>query len=159
MQKGLKRLARYWYLRLIRIQATPHNIALGLAVGVFAGLLPIVPFQIAVAVTLALIVRGNKIAAALGTWIINPFNFVPFYIMCYCIGKTVVPFAIQPFDFARLEVSNIFALGWDLFAAMMVGGLVVAVPGMIITYIVAYKGITLYRKRKTAQTSSRVCRR
>jgi len=157
MQKGLKRLIHYWYLRLIRIQATSHHIALGLAVGVFAGLLPIVPFQIAVAVTLALIVRGNKIAAVLGTWVINPFNLVPFYVMCYYIGKTVVPFAIQPFDCTRLEITCMFELGWELCTAMIVGGLVVAVPGAIIAYIAAYKGITLYRKRKTTQTTSKVC--
>jgi len=153
VKEGLWRFARYWRLRLVRIQATPHNIALGLAVGVFAGLLPILPFQIIVAVTLAFIVRGSKIAAALGTWISNPLNWVPFYMMCYYIGKMIVPFEIPPFDPAHLEMTQMLDLGWKFFAVMMVGGLVMAVPGTIITYVVTYKGMTLYRKRKAERAA------
>ncbi|HCO12075.1 MAG TPA: DUF2062 domain-containing protein, partial [Desulfonauticus sp.] len=61
----LKRYVRYWYLRILRIRAHPHKVALGLALGVFVGFLPIVPFQIVTAVSLAFLVKGNKLAAAL----------------------------------------------------------------------------------------------
>ena len=155
LKEGLQRSAKYWYLRLVRIQATPHNIALGLAVGVFAGLLPILPFQIAVAVTLAFIVRGSKIAAALGTWITNPLNWVPFYMVCYYIGKAVVPFEIPPFDPAQLEMTQMLDLGWKFFAVMMVGGLIMAVPGTCITYVAAYRGMVLYRKRKEERAAKK----
>ena len=153
LKEGLQRSARYWYLRLLRIQATPHEVALGMALGVFAGLLPILPFQIVVAVTLAFIVGGSKIAAALGTWITNPFNWVPFYMLCYFIGKTVAPFEIPSFDPTRLEMSQMLELGWKFFAVMMAGGLVVAVPGMIITYFVTRKAVTLYRKRRAERAA------
>jgi uncharacterized protein (DUF2062 family) len=155
LKESLRRAARYWYLRLVRIQATPHNIALGLAVGVFAGLLPILPFQIAVAVTLAFIVRGSKIAAALGTWITNPLNWVPFYMMCYYIGKAVAPFEIPAFNPTRLEMTQMIELGWKFFAVMLVGGLVVAVPGSIVTYIATYKGMVLYRRHRAERGAAR----
>jgi uncharacterized protein (DUF2062 family) len=159
MKEGLWRSARYWYLRLVRIQATPHNIALGLAVGVFAGLLPILPFQIAVAVTLAFIVRGSKIAAALGTWITNPLNWVPFYMMCYYIGKAVAPFEIPAFDPTHLEMTQMIDLGWKFFAVMIVGGLVVAVPGSIVTYIATYKGMVVYRRRKAERAARKAAQK
>ena len=153
MKESLRRSVRYWRLRVVRIQASPHNIALGLAVGIFAGLLPILPFQIAVAVTLAFIVRGSKIAAALGTWITNPLNWVPFYMMCYYIGKVVVPFEIPPFDPAHLEMTQMIDLGWKFFAVMMVGGLVMAAPGAVIAYVATRKAMMLYRKRKAERAA------
>ena len=151
----LQRFTRYWYLRLIRIQATPHTIAVGLAVGIFAGLLPILPFQTFVAVALAFVVRGSKVAAALGTWITNPLNWIPFYMMCYYIGKAVVPFEIPAFDPTQLEMTQMMDMGWKFFVVMIVGGLVVAVPGTIISYVAAYKGVALYRKRKAARMAQK----
>lgn len=144
----LKRFLRYWYLRLVRIQATPHNIAIGLAVGVFAGLLPILPFQMLLAVALAFVVRGSKIAAALGTWVTNPVNWVPFYLLCYKIGKAVAPFDIPPFRPSELEMVQMLNVGWKFFAAMLAGGLVMAVPGCIVAYFIGKKAISLYQARR-----------
>ena len=60
----IARLSRYSYLRVVRIKAPAESIALGLALGVFAGALPFLSLQMAIAVALALIFRGNVIAAA-----------------------------------------------------------------------------------------------
>ena len=149
----LKRFIRYWYLRLVRIQASPHAIALGLAVGVFVGLLPVLPFQIVIAVALAFVVRGSKIAAALGTWVSNPLNWVPVYMLFYYVGKAVVPFDVPPFDPSQLEMKQLLELGWKFFAVMMVGGLVVATPSAIVSYFIALKGIQVYRARRQARLS------
>ena len=148
MWEGLVRFSRYWYLRVIRIQATPHTIAIGLAVGIFAGLLPILPFQTIVAVTLAFVVRGSKIAAALGTWITNPLNWVPFYMLCYFIGKVIVPFDVPPFDPTQLEMTQMMEIGWKFFAVIMAGGLVMAIPGSILSYFLGFKAVKLYRDKK-----------
>lgn len=144
----LKRFTRYWYLRLVRIQATPHNIAIGLAAGVFAGLLPILPFQTVVGIAFAFVVRGSKIAAALGTWVTNPANWVPFYLLCYKIGKAVVPFDVPPFRPSEIEMSQMLEVGWKFFVAMTAGGLIMAVPGSIVTYFVGKKCITSYQTRR-----------
>lgn len=83
----LKRFARYWYLRLVRIQATPP-----------------LPFQTALAVALAFIVQGIKIASALGSWVSNPLNWLPFYLLFYKIGKAVAPFDVPWFRPSELEM-------------------------------------------------------
>ncbi|MDL2209563.1 DUF2062 domain-containing protein [Desulfovibrio sp. OttesenSCG-928-O18] len=154
MLEKLKRFIRYWYLRLVRIQATPHNIAIGLAAGVFVGLLPVLPFQTILAIGLAFLVRGSKIAAALGTWVSNPLNWVPVYMMFYYVGKAVVPFDVPPFDPQQLEMAEMIEMGWKFFTVMMVGGLVVATPSAVVSYFVARKGIQVYRTRRQA----RLCR-
>lgn len=151
MFEKLQRFVRYWYLRLVRIQATPHTIAIGLAAGVFVGLLPVLPFQTIIAVALAFVVRGSKIAAALGTWVSNPLNWIPVYMMFYYVGKAVVPFDVPPFNPKHLEMAELIHVGWRLFVAMMVGGLTVATPSAVISYFVTFKAVTAYRDRRRAR--------
>lgn len=153
VSEKLKRFIRYWYLRLVRIQASPENIARGLAAGVFVGLLPVLPFQTIIAIAVAFAVRGSKIAAALGTWISNPLNWVPVYMMFYYVGKAVVPFDVPPFNPSQLEMAEMLEMGWKFFTVMMVGGLVVATPSAIISYFLAYKGVQAYRTRRKARLS------
>lgn len=151
MLEKLKRFIRYWYLRLVRIQASPHNIAIGLAAGVFVGLLPVLPFQTIIAIGLAFVVRGSKIAAALGTWVSNPLNWVPVYMMFYYVGRAVVPFDVPPFNPSQLEMAQMLEMGGKFFTVMMVGGLVVAIPSAIISYFLAVKGVQVYRLRRQAK--------
>lgn len=151
----IQRFLRYWYLRLVRIQASPHNIAIGLAAGVFIGLLPVLPFQTILAIALAFVLRGSKIAAALGTWVSNPLNWVPVYMLFYCVGRAVVPFDVPAFNPSQLEMKEMLEMGWKFFAVMMVGGLVVATPSAIVSYFLAYKGIQAYRARRKARMDDR----
>ena len=153
--QALKRFSRYWYLRLLRIQATPHNIAMGLAAGVFIGLLPVLPFQTVLAVALAFVVRGSKIAAALGTWVSNPLNWVPCYIAFYKVGRLILPFEVPPLDLHRVEMAQLVESGWRLFAVMMTGGLAIALPSSVLAYFVAFRLIAAYRRRKAARAAAR----
>ena len=148
MVKKLQRFIRYWYLRLVRIKASPHTIAMGLAVGVFVGLLPVLPFQTAIAVPVAYVLRGSMIAAALGTWVSNPLNWVPFYILFYYVGRIVVPFDVPPFNPSQLEMAEMIQMGWKFFVVMMAGGLVIATPSALVSYGVALKGIQAYQARR-----------
>ncbi len=144
----IQRVAKFLYFRLIRIQATPENIARGLAAGVFSGLLPILPVQTVAAVAFAMLVGGSKIAAAIGTWISNPLNWVPFYMLFYYIGTSVLPFEIPKLDLKHVEFLELLERGPKLVLAMMVGGLVVAIPSTIISYFVSLHFIRIYQNRK-----------
>ncbi|GHV52470.1 hypothetical protein FACS1894206_01280 [Deltaproteobacteria bacterium] len=155
LTEKLKRFVRYWYLRLVRIKATPHNIAIGLAAGVFVGLLPVLPFQTILAVGVAFIVRGSKIAAALGTWVSNPLNWVPCYMLFYYVGKLVAPFDVPPFSVNHLEMAQMLELGWKFFAVMMIGGVVVATPSALLAYFVTFKGIEAYQTKRRLRLASK----
>ncbi|MCL2022110.1 MAG: DUF2062 domain-containing protein [Betaproteobacteria bacterium] len=150
-----KRFIQRWYVRLIRIKATPHNIAIGVAAGVFAGLLPVLPFQTVLAIALAFVVRGSKIAAALGTWVTNPLNWVPFYMLCYYVGRIVVPFDVPPFNPSRIEMAEMIEMGWKFFAVMMTGGLVIAIPSAVVSYFVFRKIVGKYQARRKAKLFTR----
>ena len=145
-----KRILRYMYLRLVRQQMPVHNVAVGFAAGMFVGFLPIIPFQTIVAVAVAFPVRGSKIAAALGTWISNPINMIPFYLMLYYAGKLIIPWDVPPFDPDLLELTVMLEQGWNWFLVMLAGGVFLGVPASIISYFLARRAISGYRRRKQA---------
>jgi uncharacterized protein (DUF2062 family) len=72
--------------RLVGMDDGPHEIALGLGIGIFVGFLPIMGIQMYVSVPMAWALGGNRALAAAGVWISNPVTFVPFYYACYRFG-------------------------------------------------------------------------
>lgn len=141
----LKRVSRYWYLRVIRQSASSHSIALSLAVGVFVGALPIIPLQ---SVTLALLVyplRINFLSAWLSTLYSNVFTMVPFYTLLFYIGKACLPVGDICFDSNRLELMQLIETGWDVFLVMLAGGVIFGTVASIPTYFVSVKAVRRYR--------------
>lgn len=146
-----KRSARYWYLSLLRIKAPSHAIAMGLALGVFIGFLPIIPFQTVVVLVLAFFLRCSKIAAVLGTWVSNPADMVFLYYLAHRIGGLLVPVSLAGFDGEPRTLMEMMAYGWQTFAVMFVGGLILAIPAAFITYFVSLRLIRLYHARRMAR--------
>ena len=75
-------------LSLFRNQnGSPFFNAKGLAIGVFSGCFPFFGFQTLIGVFFAKLARGNIFLAAIGTWISNPFTYVPLYYFNYKVGS------------------------------------------------------------------------
>lgn len=145
--ESFKRAIRYNYLRVMRLKVSTHSIALGVAAGVFTGCLPVLPFQTVVAVALAFVLRCSKIAAAAGTWISNPLNWVPFYTACFFIGNWIIPIDVT-FDPHHMELKELFEQGGGIVIVMMTGGLVMAVPCSILSYFITFRAVTRFRQRR-----------
>ncbi|MCS6960655.1 MAG: DUF2062 domain-containing protein [Pseudanabaenaceae cyanobacterium SKYGB_i_bin29] len=133
----MRRLVRYWYLRLRR-RSTPPRLARGLAAGVFAGMFPIFGFQTIVAVLLATLIRGDQLVAALGTWVSNPLTYVPIYTFNFYLGqwllRTKINFSYQ---------SDIWQLGKTVLIVLFFGSFVMASVSSVFSY---YLGIWLFTK-------------
>jgi hypothetical protein len=86
MRAKCSRFLRRYYLQWTRLEGDPGNLALGIALGVFAGVMPVIPFQTILALTLALVFRASKVAAALGTWVSNPLTWTFLYYSSYKLG-------------------------------------------------------------------------
>jgi len=71
-----------------------RSVAGGIAVGLFAGLIPgSNPVQFTAAALLAIVFRVNLPIAALVTLYSNPFTIVPLYLVAFKLGQTVL---LQP---------------------------------------------------------------
>lgn len=137
----ISRRVRYFYLRLILLPDTPHNVALGAALGIFVGLTPTVAVQMAIAVFLAWLLGGSKVAAAIGVWISNPLTIPPLYAAFYYLGKFLSPFmahAQLPPDWG---IQELLAVGGQAFLTAMIGGLVMGIVAAPLTYIFIFKNI------------------
>jgi len=149
--KGGKRWMRYWYLRLMRQNSSPKNLAAACALGMFIGSLPIIPFQSVVVIALAFVLRVNKLAAWLATCYSNAATMVPFYYFLFQLGQSVTPFHNVAFDPDKLRMVDMIHAGWQVFGVMFAGGLAFGIPATIITYFFTLFAIRRYRRRRAVR--------
>lgn len=144
----LKRSSRYWYLRVLRQKSTPRELAFALALGVFIGAMPIIPFQSVVVIALAFAFRVNKLAAWLASCYSNAFTMAPFYYFLFVVGNFFLPFKGVMFDPSRLEMAQLIESGWELFSVIFAGGLIFGIPATLLTYFLSHFIIRRYRERR-----------
>ncbi len=53
------------------------SVSRGVAIGLFAAAIPLMPFQMVIAAFLAIIIRANLPISVAVSWISNPFTLVP----------------------------------------------------------------------------------
>lgn len=154
--------------KLIHLNADPHDIALGMAVGIFIGFLPIMGIQMTVALLAALPFRRvNKVAATAGVWITNPITVIPIYAFIYWVGTFLYPTShvitattlmsrmtdVLKLDGFVAQTKGFLALGVDIFLPMCIGGAVVGAVAAVPTYIFTKKLIEKYRAGKSAKAT------
>ncbi|MGE4221586.1 MAG: DUF2062 domain-containing protein, partial [Alphaproteobacteria bacterium] len=74
---GWRRSGRYLWLRLQRMPASPYSIASGFACGAAISVTPLLGMQFLLSAIWALAIRGNVLAAAIGTFLLNPWTMGP----------------------------------------------------------------------------------
>jgi uncharacterized protein len=125
--RSFRRSYRYMTLRLWRIQASPHSVALGCAAGVFAIFTPFLGFQMMLAALLAIMFRGSVFASAVGTFAGNPLTYPIIWISTFTLGNVFLGSS------ANAEISKLstgaHALGKSLRAASA-DGVATAVQGL-----------------------------
>jgi len=120
LRKAQRRLQRglQW---LWQQEGTPGQRARGLAAGIFCGCFPIFGLQTLVGVAMASVVRGNHLLAAAGTWISNPFTYVPLYWFNYRIGSLLLGPGRQWPGFDALQRDDVSQMGWSVISRLMLG--------------------------------------
>jgi len=132
---------RWWQefqRQLGELRGKPHEISLGMAIGVFVGITPTVPFHTVLAVSLAVLLRASKLAAALGVWVCNPLTAPLFYYGSYRLGRFVLglPELSLPPDYSLLSLMK---LGKHATVAILHGGALLGILPALLAYIITYK--------------------
>jgi hypothetical protein len=145
---------RYWYLRFLRLKGKPAQISRGLALGVFTGCFPIFGFQIIAGVFLAIIFKGNKIAAAAGTWISNPLTTVPMFAFNYQVGKSILGWDnVNSSQLDWQSWSALTELGWVFFYKLFLGSTVVGLIAAVFTYFLSLQLLTRWQRSRQLKRS------
>ena len=123
---------------------TPYFNAKGIAVGVFSGCFPFFGFQTLLGIFFARLINGNLVLAAIGTWISNPFTYVPLYILNFKVGSIFFKDNSKNIDFNELIGDDIFSQGWIFTSRLLLGSCLVGLCfGLSLGFLTFY----LYRIR------------
>ncbi|GAB1409887.1 hypothetical protein MASR1M90_10410 [Desulfovibrionales bacterium] len=155
----ITRTVRYGYLRIVRINAPAESIALGLALGVFSGAFPFLSLQMAMAVSLAFLLGGNLIAAALGTWWTNPFNWAIVFPLLYMVGRFFVPSdapALSIAELSQLGIVELLERGWQWLLITSLGSMIVGIPMAILTYAMTLRMVRMYQASRARRRGRRI---
>ena len=150
-KKSGRRLQKYnireFIERVKTLQGDPHYIAVGMAIGVFIGITPTIPFHTVIAIALAFIFRGSKAAAALGVWFCNPVTAPFFYLGSYKVGMFILGNPV-PFNIKYESILELVKLGTDVTIAMIMGGVILGILPGIVAYFITRKILTTIRLRR-----------
>ncbi len=150
----LRRAARWTYLRLIRSRASPHQVALAFATGLFIGIMPGIGWIFAAA--LCAVLRLNLAACMVGVALTNPVAFPFFYVGGPLVGAWIFdlhlpdalahPSSLSAF-WSALQ-GYVRAEGLRAVAAAVVGYLFLAGAPSAAGYGIAYSVVAAYRRAR-----------
>lgn len=142
MLSPFKRLLEFLYLKLFKINDTPQKIALGLGLGVFAGIFP--GTGPAASLFLAFIFRVNRASALIGSLLTNTWLSVVTFLLAIKLGAVI--FGIQWQDIQNNGSSLIKHFNWinlfklstlKVFLPVMVGFIVVSFCFGLLVYLIS----------------------
>ncbi|MCG2761511.1 MAG: DUF2062 domain-containing protein [Candidatus Delongbacteria bacterium] len=151
----LLRAVKYYFLLFVRKEDSPQNIAHGLAMGVFVGFLPIIPFQTLIILLVCTIFKTNKLAGVIGsTTLTNPITAMPVFYAQHFLGRIFIlhEFSYEKFKnlFVHISVSNFNEVGKEiliLFEMVTIGGIIVGVIFYPFIYYITLNSVIKRRER------------
>lgn len=178
-RKGWRRAIEYIGHRVKRLPDTPHKISLGFACGVFVSFSPLFGLHFLYAAICAFILRGNVLAALLGTFFGNPLTFPFIATVSYRLGRALLGQTADEAAILGLREALVSGLHgvwhsllslvglsgprWDevrefidhVFTPYFVGGLGPGIASGLVCYILARPIVAAYQKRRRAKRRDR----
>lgn len=155
---------QYYSKRVLRLTATPHAIAAGVAAGVFISFTPFIGFHLILAAVIAWLIGGNIVASAFGTAIGNPLSFPIIWGATLATGKFIL-YGHHPEQMATVHLGQMlkhldFAELWDpLIKPMTIGALPLGLLFAVAFYILTRWATISFRERRRRQLADRARRR
>lgn len=179
---GFRRATKYVVHRMRRLPDTPHRVARGIFAGSLVGFLPLPGMQFIAAWGAARLVRGNVLAALLGTFNTNPLTTPFFAVLAMSLGHWIMgvetPLSAEEigrafahaggdlwFNVKAIFTSDVTRWGglirfWhEIYVPYFIGALI---PGFVLSAIAYYITIPLvaaYQKARAAKAKERSERR
>jgi len=123
---GWARAFEYVKHRVQRLPDTPERICRGIWAGVFTAFTPFYGLHFVISALLALVMRGNVLAALMGTFFGNPLTYIPIGVLSLGTGYTVLGLPVDRSLFRGgpehcslgCRFSNAFSDLWHNFVAI-----------------------------------------
>ena len=179
---GFKRATRYVIHRMSRLPDEPHRIARGIFAGSLVGFLPLPGLQFVAAWAAARLMRGNVLAALLGTFNTNPLTTPFFAVFAMTLGHWLLgveaPLSAEgigrAFGHAGQDLWRNFAaiftdekMQWggliqfwhDIYVPYFIGALLPGIVLSLLGYYITIPIVQAYQKARHAKADDRRERR
>jgi uncharacterized protein (DUF2062 family) len=151
-----QRSAKYFSKRILRLSGSPHTVSAGVAAGVAASMTPFLGFHFILAFVLAFVVRGNMVAAALGTFVGNPLTFPIIWAAAYELGAHITGSSHPaPAALTQGMLSKSFSEVMTVFEPLVIGSLPLALATGLLAYVVVRKVVTVYGHARRERLAAR----
>ena len=156
-RRSWSRSMQYFKKRVMRLSASPHAIAAGVAAGIFASFTPFVGFHFFLSFVVAFLVAGNMLAAALGTAVGNPLTFPFIWAASFEVGRKVLgggqghlPTSehLAQADMSAGFLSQSFDKIWPVIIPMVVGGAVLGLIAGLVAYFITRYAVAAYQRAR-----------
>ncbi|MCH9764794.1 MAG: DUF2062 domain-containing protein [Alphaproteobacteria bacterium] len=163
-RRSWARSLRYFLLRLERLQASPHQVALGCAAGVFVSITPLLGTQMLLAALLAFSIRASIPAALIGTFFGNPLSWPliwagTYFAGCYMLGiESVLTMSGLEHYMAPLFqalgswspelIDTTIKLVWPVLKPMLAGSVPLGLATAILIYYVLRPLVATYQRSR-----------
>ena len=171
---GWTRAATYVKHRLNRLPDSPHRIARGIMAGVFTVFTPFYGLHFFMAAGFALLLRGNVVAALLGTFVGNPLTYVPIGVVSLQTGYVLLGRpslaedelnrslggkfvdagedlwhnVVSIFSDKTADWTHLILFYHEVFFPYMIGGLLPGIVMALAAYYITLPIITAYQNRR-----------
>lgn len=156
---GWARQGMYVAHRIKRLPGTPNRIAAGFACGVAVSFTPFIGLHFVIAALLALIMRGNIIASAIGTVAGNPWTFPFIWIWTYNIGLWLLgqeQVGSLPDSFS---MQYIFDNPLNVLWPMAIGSLPSGTVAWLVAFFIMRDIVKRYRLRRRSRLRAKLRRK
>ena len=131
--KKLLRIIKLQKYKLTKIKDFPESVAIGIAWGVAVSFTPLLGFHLIICYLGTWLMKGNLIAATVGTIIGNPWTFPFIFYLDYKVGTTIF---LERIDFYEFKISFFVEHFEDLFYPTLLGSFPIAVIVWFVTFYI-----------------------
>ena len=132
MKKFLRFIKLQKY-KITKIKDFPESVAVGVAWGVAVSFTPLLGFHLIICYLGTWLMKGNLIAATVGTIIGNPWTFPFIFYLDYKLGTTIF---LDRIDFYEFKISFFVEHFEDLFYPTLLGSFPIAVIVWFVTFYI-----------------------
>ncbi len=166
---GWKRTWSYLLHRMSRLRGSDRSIAVGFACGVGVSFLPLIGLHFALGALLALVIRANVLASAVGTAVGNPWTFPFIWLVSYRIGVALgvggagdaeeINFyrrlAAAGDAMANLDMGTFVSVAWPVLQPMLAGGALLGIAAATVSYWLVRSALRAYRVGRERRRAGR----
>ncbi|VVT08330.1 DUF2062 domain-containing protein [Hoeflea alexandrii] len=159
-RRSFGRSFQYFIKRVLRLTATPHAIAAGVAAGVFASWTPLLGFHFILAFALSYVLAGNMVAAALGTAFGNPLSFPFIWALTLKVGNMLIGVETGVHQKhvnleALLRHLDVGQLWEPVLKPMLIGAIPPGVITGVAIYVLTYWGVRAFQTQRKSRLAAR----